>query len=177
MPQISLNSITAIKLCPINRLWLIDDIPPVGWDITSPPTGVVSCNALQVNFSEQESQLTIDPVTTRTGKGGNRMVAARCSGTLVFPHTDIEMMDNRLKLFIGKPVSVVLQLGDERYPEAAGYTNYFLYLTKIGDYDARCEVNYSHETVDQRIRTKVSFNSCIMSPRNHFTENVTWWWS
>lgn len=178
--QISLNSITYIKLCPINRLWLIDDVPLSGWTIEDAPSGSVACNALQINFSESESSINIEPITTKTGSGGARMVAAQLTASFVFPHTDIRMMDARLSPYIGKPVSAVIQLGDERYRDADGYTNYFLYLTKLTEgseeIDARVEVNYSHNTVDQRIRTTVNFTSMIFKPKKHFTNNVTWWW-
>lgn len=176
--QTSFNWITAIKLTPINRLFLVEQPPPSGFDVkVSEPAGLVDCEALQLNFSESESAWNIRAITTKTGSGGDRQVAWIVECTMMFPHSFIDQIQEQLKKYEGKPVSAIVQLGDERFLSNPGYGAFWLYFTVQGDHDARVEVNHSFGSLELRHRTTINFKGLIRKPELLYTSNTTWWWT
>lgn len=176
-----------IRLSPVFRLWLIEEPPPAGWNPLLGHGTVVTSDAIQLGFPEQESNVSLTPITRRTMFGGDRQIGLTLTHThytSVRPEADFH---TDLAKYSGRRVSAKIQFGGYRrtgafglgeLPEFPGYIERFLYLTKLGDIDARVEMNWRVEPAEFRQRHVITLQARL--PLTGYagllwSEDASWW--
>ncbi len=188
--QTNFSHWSLLKLQPIFRLWLIEEPPPSGWSPLTPPSVLVDADAVMLAIPEQETGMTITPITRRTQWGGDRQVGNLLTlthYTSIQDHTSLQL---ELAKYVGKRVSAKIQFGGYRrtgsgwfsphpLPELPGYQERFLYLTKFDSWDARVEVNYRSEPAEFRQRTIVTVQAPLPAGAPLagllWSEDSSWW--
>jgi len=189
MPQYSYSDITAIKLMPIFRLWLIAEPAPTGWSIEDTPAALIDPIALQLTHNEIESSVTINPIVRRTMHGGDRQIGQTLQAQIFTSVADITGLHNMLSNFVGKRISAKIQFGGYRESpgivgmtaesELPGYQTRYLYLTKFDAWDAQCEMNYRIEPAEFRMRTVITLTAQLPAGTGMaglLTDNDTYYW-
>jgi hypothetical protein len=113
----------------------------------------------------------MEPVTRATDRGDLRQIALRVAGTFLVPESEAfptysDLLD---AYFTKKRISAIVQFGDEDWSSNSNY-QMSLYLTNIDAnpslpapaVDARCEITYSIESVEQRLRMKINLSSILV---------------
>jgi hypothetical protein len=170
---------TQYKLSPINRIWLIDEGPPAGWDPESTPAALVTCDVLRFAEPESDSTAQLQAITRRTSYGGSRQVGLMFTATVNFALGNLvdyeQLLDQNM---LRKRLNVKIQFGGYNYMPA-GYETYYLYLMQIPDLscDNRMEVTYERELQGAlRWRLKLSMSGRIERWRDIYTTNDTYYW-